>query len=787
MSSSSSSVLEPTSAPFNLIGNPNVVNRDILARITGARKYNSDIHAVDIGAKNMVYMGLIYAPYPAAKVTSIDVSKAKAAGYYTLTSDDLPAFDYYAGGRSWIPLVSDTVMFAGQPVVAVGATTPNGVTDGLNLVSVQYEGQPYVFDIEQALQPSSIQLWPGGNSLLPAPQVSAVGDINSGFSQADVILDTTRFDAGFHQHMNMEVVNTMAWWNNGMLYVWSTGNYTWSQVNMLASYFGIPASDVVVKLGLGGATNTAQGTNLGNGISGDYEILCGIMSRNVGAPVQYVPTRLGTVLASEARFPVRSYVKLGATNAGLLTAMQVSQYMDFGARGGAFVDGPDDFYSAYYAPNFQITAYAGNTNSYGHGAPMRDVGESQAHFAMEVAIDMLAEKVGMDPVAFRLKNIRTDTNQAINPLNNAPYDDLGEPDTFNMAVNAFNWSSKWKGWGVPSSTSGTTRNGVGVAYMSCNKGSAFPPSTGQIQINTDGSVVIFSAHDDHGAGTNTAVPMIAVEALGLTSFDNVTYISGDTSQTTDSSVTAHSQGTVNGGTALLAAVQELKNQWFPTVAAALAAGTDPKNLNFGNNTIYDTTNPSNSISFKDAAALLKQPLKVNGNGTPYILATMAKVLRVTGAKFIEVQVDTETADVRVVNSVSSMNLGRIIWNKGAYAQNEGGLIGMGIGQALYEEHVTDPTTGFVQSGSYLSPTFLDEKIPTIMEIPDTHTSVFYENPDPMGPYGAKGIGEPALTTTSSAIANALSNALGGYRFYKLPIRRENIVEALEWMQSQGKL
>ncbi len=782
-----SSLLEPTKPPFKLIGNPNVVNRDILARVTGIRKYTSDISASDIGASNMVYMGLIYAPYPAAKVTSIDVSKAKAAGYYTLTSDDLPPYNYYAGGRSWTPLVSDTVLFAGQPIVAVGATTPNGVTDALNLVSVQYEAQPYVFDIEQALEPSSVQLWPGGNSLLPAPEVSAVGDINSGFSQADVILDSTRFDAGFHQHMNMEPVNTMAWWNNGTLYIWCQTNYLWSQVGFIASYFGIPTSDVVVRMGLGGDTNSPQGTNLGNGISGDYELLAAIMSRNVGAPVQYVPTRLGTVLASTARFPVRSYVKLGATKAGLLTAMQVTQYMDFGARGGAFVDGPDDFYEAYVAPNFNITAYAGNTNSYGHGAPMRDVGESQAHFAMEVAIDMLAEKLGIDPVTFRLNNIRSDTNQPFDPITKAPADNLGEPATFNMAINAFNWNSKWKGWRVPSSTNGTTRNGVGVAYMSCNKGSAFPPSTGQIQINTDGSVEIFQARDDHGAGTNTAVPMIAVEALGLTSFDNVTYYGSDTSLTTNSSVTAHSQGTVNGGTALLAAVQELKNQWFPIVAAALAAGTQATNLNFGNNTIYDTTNPSNSISFKDAAALLKQPLKVYGVGTPQIAATFAKLMRVTGAKFVEVQVDTETADVHIVNSVSSINLGRIIWYKGAYAQNEGGFIGLGIGQALYEEHVTDTTTGFKQSGSYLSPTFLDEKVPTIMETPDSHTPLFNATVDPMGPYGAKGIGEPALTTTSPAIANALSNALGGYRWHKLPIRRENIVEALEWMQSQGKL
>lgn len=769
-----------------MLGNPNVTNRDILARVTGERKYASDISASDIGAGSMIYMGLVTCPYPSAKVTKLDVSKAQAAGYATLTSSDLETYDYYAGGRSWLPVTSDTVIYAGQPVAVVGAPTPNGVVDALNLVGVEYEPQPYVFDIEEALKPSAPQLWEGGNSLLPSAQHIAFGDINAGFQQSDETVEA-RFEAGFHQHFDLEPVNTTAYWNDEKLYVWKKSNYVFGDQSSLAAYFGLPVSDVIVREALGGNTNSAAGSMFGNSTGGDYDILAAVMSKKVGAPVKYVARRFDNALNSTARFPIRGYVKFGGTRAGKLMAMQVTLYFNFGARGGAFIDGPDDFYNAYDVPNFQLDAYAGNTNSYGVGSAMRDVGESQCHFIMESAVDMLAEKLGIDPVTFRQNNIRQGSN-VVDPVAKTQYAEIVEPETLNQAVSAFNWTSKWKGWGTPSSVNGTKRRGVGIAYTSNNKGGSAPPSTGQIQVNPDGSVILYSGEVDQGAGTSTTVALIGASAIGLTSFDNVTYISGDTSVNTDTQGTYGSLGTRTGGEGMVAAAQELGKQWFPIIAAKLAPGTQASNLAFGNNTIYDTTNPSNSMSFKDAAALLTQPLKVFGNGTPVVFAGFSKAHRVTGAKLVEVEVDTDTADVRVVNSVSALDIGRIIWYKGAVAQNEGGFIGLGIGSGLYEETIHDITTGLDWSGSYLNPNYNDNKVPTIMETPDTHTPVLVESiHDQTGPFGAKGMGEPSLTGTGAAIANALSNALGGYRFSKLPIRREDIVAALESMQKSGKI
>ncbi|MDG6995644.1 MAG: xanthine dehydrogenase family protein molybdopterin-binding subunit [Nitrososphaerota archaeon] len=767
-----------------LIDNPNVVNRDIYARITGQRLYASDIYAKDIGASSMIYMGLVTAPYPRAKVTKLDVSKAQAAGFVTLVGSDLPAYDYFSYTRSYLPVTSDTVIYAGQPIAVVGAPTPNGVVDALNLIDVEYEALPYVFDPEDALKSTAPQLYPGGNSFTPPINIS-FGNVSTGFSQSDQVVEIDNLYAGYHQHFELEPVNTTAYWNNGVLYIWEKTNYVFGDQSTLAQYFGIPVSDVVVREAMGGTTNAAAGGMFGNATGADYHILAAAMAKKVGAPVKYVARRLDNALNSTARFPEKANIKVGGTKAGKLLAIQATMYYDGGARGGV-IDGDDDLYTGYAVPNFQMDVYGANTNSYGAGMYMRDVGESQAHFILESAIDQLAQQLGIDPVTFRLNNIRTNPG-AKDPVAGTPYAQINEPQTFQQAVDAFNWSAKWKGWGQVN-LQGTKLTGVGVAYLNSNKGSAFPPSSAQIQVNPDGSVILYSGHVDQGAGTTTTIPIEGVSALGLTSFDNMTYYCGDTSINTDSSVTAGSQGSRNGGTAMIAAAKELGKQWFPIVAAKLATGTQASNLAFGNNTIYDTTNPSNSMSFKDAAALLTQPLKVSANATPEVLAGFAYTHRVTGAKLVEIQVDTETADVHIVNSVSSIDVGRILWYKGAYAQNEGGFIGLGIGSGLYEETIHDTTTGLPWSGGYLNPNFNDNKVPTIMETPDNHTPIVNESvPDPTGPFGAKGMGEPSLCATSAAIANALSNALGGYRFSKTPIRREDIVAALEWMQQNGKL
>jgi CO/xanthine dehydrogenase Mo-binding subunit len=232
------------------------------------------------------------------------------------------------------------------------------------------------------------------------------------------------------------------------------------------------------------------------------------------------------------------------------------------------------------------------------------------------------------------------------------------------------------------------------------------------------------------------------------------------------------------------AARNLASQWFPTVAAKLAAGTKAANLAFGNNTIYDTTNPSNSMSFKAAAALLPTA-GLTAIGSYTVPAKITYALARTSA--CEVEVDVETADVRVIEYVGGVGTGRTIFALGTESQVQGAMAGMGLGLALFQEHVNDSSTGLKYSGSYLNPNLLDQKMPTIMEAPNSAKGVYVEYVDPVAPFGAIGFGQEVMSSVPASICNALSNALGGYRFTKLPVRKEDIVTALQWMKANGKL
>jgi len=330
---------------------------------------------------------------------------------------------------------------------------------------------------------------------------------------------------------------------------------------------------------------------------------------------------------------------------------------------------------------------------------------------------------------------------------------------------------------------GKKLRGIGIGCTSGAKGSLSAPDTGQIQVDPLGNISIFTGGTDHGGGGMTTLPIIALEAIGQTSFADTTLYASDTSVTTDTGVTAGSRMTRNGGIGLVAAAKDLANQWFPIVAAAMPAGTKAANLAFGNNTIYDTTNPSNLMTFKAAAALLKAPLKGNGTFTP----PTKTAYRIGGTRICEVEVDVETGDVHIVDVVNNLAIGRVINAMGAEAQMQGGFIGQGQGMALYEETIPDSSSGLNLSGRFVNPNYLDQKASTIMQAPDRALAHFVEYVDPYGPFGAVGMGENSQMNAVAAILNALSNALYGYRFTKIPVRREDIVYALEQLKAAGKI
>ncbi|MDG6901423.1 MAG: xanthine dehydrogenase family protein molybdopterin-binding subunit [Nitrososphaerota archaeon] len=785
-----------TPSKFNIVGNPNLNRRDITRKITGAAIYAWDINPAHIGLNpapgHMVYLGVVVCPYPRAKILSIDTSAAEAAGYACLTGDDLPPYAY-ASNRNSLPLprVSDTIMYPGQPVVAVSALTTDGVEDAAKLVKITYEPLPYLLDAEEALAPDALQLYEGGNSpaggftnengMVPSTINVKIGDADSAMAAADVVVGPVKYQTQHEQHYEMEPYAVVAQWTNGNLRVWSSNQWPHAEERSLASYFGVPVTNVTVSTALGGNEGGGVlGNALGDKISGELEVVTAMMAQKTGAVVKGALPRNNQATWMSARFPMGAYITMGAKNDGTITALKATVYTNVGAIGGSNgSDAISDFYNMYNIPNVTVTAYSANTNRYHNAGAMRDVGESQGHFFIESAVDELAQALNMDPVALRQMNLRAADaagNPPVDPNTNFPYTSTGQPAAFIMATDAFGWGSKWKGWGKASQVNGALRRGVGIADLNGAKGSV-SLSDGQLQVNPDGTVQAFTGLTDHGAGGNTTYVILAAEALGLTSFDKITLVQSDTSLTTDTIGTFGSRSTRVCGMAFISAAKDLGRQWFPTVAKALAPGTNPANLAFGNNTIYDTTNPSNSMSFTAAAKLLSGPLKGSGFYTPPGRITQ----RVTGTKFAEVEVNIETGAARVVHFTSAIGIGRVVFPKGAESQVRGGLF-MGIGETLYQELYLDPTTG-----QQLNPNFHDFRIATMMESPDQVDALWVEQNDPIAPFGAVGIGEPVLMAVSPAIANALSNALGGYRFRTLPITREEIVAGIQWARANGKI
>ena len=746
-----------------------------------------------VGSGSIAYLGVVTCPYPRAKILKIDTSAAEAAGFVTLTGDQMPPYSYLSSRNSLaLPRTSDITMYPGQPVVAVAALTTDQVEDAARLVTVEYEPLPYILEAEEALAPGALQLYNGGNSpaggytnengIAPSTINIKFGDADAAMAKADVVVGPLVYETQHEQHYEFEPYAAVAQWTNGSLRVWSSNQWAHNEASSLAAFFGVPVNNVTVSTALGGNEGGGVlGNGLGDKIYQELEVVTAAMAQKTGTVVKGALMRNNQAIWASARFPMKSYMTIGAMKDGTMTALKATVYTNCGAIGGSNGDDAiSDFYNMYNIPNVSIVGNSANTNRYHSAGAMRDVGESQGHFFIESLVDELAQKLNMDPAALRRQNLRGNDasgNPPVDPNVNQPYSSSAQPAAFDKAATAFGWSQKWQGWGKSSQVNGPLRRGVGIANLNGAKGGIIGFGAGQLQVSPDGSVQAFTGLTDHGAGGNTTFALEAAEALGLTSFDNVTMVMSDTSLTTDTIGTFGSRSTRACGLAFIAAARDLGRQWFPIVAAKLAPNTDPKNLVFGNNMIFDKTNPSNGISFTAAAALLTSPMK----GSGFFPDPNNVTERTTGTKFAEVEVNTETGAVRVVHFTSSIGIGRVIFAKGAESQVRGGLF-MGIGETLYQELYLDPTTG-----RHLNPNFHDFRIATIMEAPDQVDALWIEQNDPVAPWGAVGIGEPVLMAVAPAIANALSNALGGYRFRTLPISREDIVAGIQWARANGTL
>jgi CO/xanthine dehydrogenase Mo-binding subunit len=419
--------------------------------------------------------------------------------------------------------------------------------------------------------------------------------------------------------------------------------------------------------------------------------------------------------------------------------------------------------SVYRCPNMKVEGYSVYTNK-PEGGNMRCVGHPMPQFAQEVHMDILAEKLGMDPVDFRIKNYaRLEDGDQDRKF---PFTSNGMEECIQKGTEAIGWKQRWQ---KPDSTPGPIKKGLGMAVHACRHGAITQPSSGMVRINADGTVNVFTGTADLGGGQKGTMAMIAAEELGV-SLDQVSVTSADTEVTTDTGGTTGSRQTMTGGMGAKLAAADARKQLIQIAAKELK--TEPAKLEIRNGVVYPMGSDK-GISFEDVTKKAPGAASIVGRGIGQL--PQGKIIHTFAAHFVEVEVDTRTGVVKVIKLFAAHDLGRAINLLSVENQIQGGAI-QGMGFGLMENQITDRNTGVC-----VNPSLVDYKLFTVKDIPEINP-ILVESNDPFGPFGAKGVGEPPYSVPAPAIANAIYNAIG-VRFNQIPITTRSVLDGLKALKA----
>ncbi len=389
---------------------------------------------------------------------------------------------------------------------------------------------------------------------------------------------------------------------------------------------------------------------------------------------------------------------------------------------------------------------------------MRCVGHPAGMFPQEVHMDRLAEKLGIDPVEFRLKNYarKEDGDQD----KNVPFASIGLEDCARLGAEKIGWKNKWRKAGT---SPGRIKRGLGMAFHACRHGGISSPMSAIIKLDPDGTVELLSGLNDTGGWQKTTMAIIAAEELGIP-YESVSVTTGDTDTTTDTGVPGGSRGTTSAGLAVISAARDAKKQLLEVAAEILKKKKEEIEIADGQIVVKAE---GKTIPFREILASAPSPIVGRGSGKP----PQNVALLTFAAHFAEVAVDTLTGKVEILRLVAAHDVGRVINLLGCENQIQGGAI-MGVGYGLLERLYLDGETGIC-----LNPNMVDFKIPSTLDVPQVEP-IMVETVDPYGPFGAKGVGEPPYSLPAPAIANAIYNAVG-VRCNEIPINIRSILEGLE--------
>jgi len=754
---------------------------DGLNKALGLTQYTDDLHL-----PRMAFGKLLRSTCAHARIKSVDVSQAeKLPGVYAvITGGCMPIkFGIMPTSQDEHALAVEKVRYVGDPIAAVAAMDEETAEAACRLIKVEYEPLKPVFSIEDALATSKDDanrihedFGAGGN--IHKIVALEFGDVDDAFAKADLVDEGVYFYEG-NTHLPMEQHAAIAHYDGeGKLTLWSATQTPHYVHRALIRVLEMPAHKIRV---------IAPPTGGGFGGKDDpfsHEIAACKLSMLIGRPVKFTFTREEVFYAHRGRHPVLMWCKTGWKKDGTLTGMHFKCFLDGGAHGSY---GPASTYytGALQTVTCKVPAYKFEgvrvfTNKPPCG-PKRGHGTPQPRFALEIVFDKVAEKLGMDPVKLRMKNMIEPHSLTVNWLQVTT---CGLKECLEEVVKASSYGKKHGK--LPHG------NGIGIAVGSyiCGAGmpiywNDLPHSEVQIKVDRMGTVTAYSGSIDIGQGSNTVLATIVAEVLGLNP-DDIQLVTADTDLTPIDLGSYSSRVTMMMGNAAKQAAERMRDMILTAVAQHVAVPSERLSLRGGR--VVDAKNPKTSMNFREAVEVaegLHGPLTSVGSYRPPRKQGNYKGSGVGpspaysySACVAEVDVDPETGDIKVEKIWLAHDIGESINETLVIGQVEGGVY-MGLGEALMEEYPFR-----TKLGTHKIPSMLDYKSPTTKDMPPVET-ILIKDPESRGPFGAKEAGQGPLLPVMPAIANAVYDAVG-VRIDELPITAEKVLAALEQKAKGGK-
>ena len=477
------------SRPFKVIGTK-VERVDALERLSGEARFASDIYL-----PGMLYVKVLRSPHPHARVVKIDTGKASALPGVkaVITAADVPGISIHKRDSApfyEMPALATIARYAGDEIMAVAAVDEDTAQEAIELVNVDYEVLPFVLDAEEAVKPGAPRLYPEGNALQEAADTVVRGSVEEGFRQADIILED-KYRTQLVQHVTPEPRVTISAWTGNRLTLWDSHKHPFNLRTHLARALKLKVNQIRID------------THYIGGDFGDKtflertHIITALLARKTGRPCRLEYSREDNFLCAHHRYPTTWYLRYGAKRDGTLTAMDVRLYADLGAY--YHLDGAFESLltpkGVYRCPNVKLVGYNVFTNK-PEGGHMRCVGHPAGTFPGEVHMDRLAEKLGIDPLAFRIKNYarKEDGDQD----RKWPFASNGLAECARQGAASIGWEGRWR---PPGTSPGPVKKGLGVAFHSCRHGAITPPMSAVIKLDPDGTVELLFGPQRHGRRT----------------------------------------------------------------------------------------------------------------------------------------------------------------------------------------------------------------------------------------------------------------------------------------------